>query len=73
MTDRVQGFVVTLDRDMRIDDAQALIDAIKMLRHVMSVKPSIVTADDFFARQRIAIELQNKVLQVFLDEAHEQR
>jgi hypothetical protein len=43
MTDRHAGYLVTLDEDIREDDAQDLITAIEMLRGVLNVTP--VTSD----------------------------
>ena len=34
MTTHIKGFLVTLEQDLRKDDAQHIIDAIKMIRHV---------------------------------------
>ena len=39
MTDRHCGYVVTLAQDIREDDAQRIIDAIGMIRGVVSVEP----------------------------------
>jgi hypothetical protein len=39
MTDRVAGFVVTLGSDLREDDAQVVVNAVKALRGVVSVNP----------------------------------
>lgn len=43
MTDRYSGFAVVLERDIREDDAQAIIDAIKMIRGVAAVEPAIAS------------------------------
>ena len=43
MTDRYRGFVVTLDKDVRSDDAQPTLEALRMIRGVVSVVP--VTSD----------------------------
>jgi len=61
MTDRVKGFVVTLSEDMREDDAQAIADAIRMVRGVLDVSPSIVDHEDHMNRERIRRELQEKL------------
>lgn len=39
MTTRHAGYVVTLEKDIREDDAQCIFDAIHMIRGVLSVKP----------------------------------
>ena len=45
MTDRIKGFYVALDKDLRVDDAQPLIDAVKQMKHVMDVEVSISDVD----------------------------
>lgn len=61
MTDRVKGFTVTLGDDMREDDFEALLIALKMLKGVVHVEPTIVTAEDYFAYQRVRSEFRNKL------------
>jgi hypothetical protein len=39
VTDHVGGFVVVLEKDIREDDAEATVEAIKQLRGVLTVKP----------------------------------
>jgi hypothetical protein len=41
MTDRVTAFLVVLDRDIRDDDAQPTLDAIKQIRFVATVEPVV--------------------------------
>lgn len=41
MTDRTNALLVVLEKDIRIDDAQVLVDAIKMLRGVLDVECNI--------------------------------
>jgi len=41
MTTRYSGLQVTLKQNMRDDDAEELIAAIRMLRHVVDVRPII--------------------------------
>lgn len=43
MTDRHAGYVITLEQDVREDDAGDIIAALMMLKGVISVQP--VTAD----------------------------
>jgi hypothetical protein len=57
MTDRVQGFTVVLDRDVRDDDVEELRKAIACLRYVVSVENRVVVPDDHWARQRMRYEL----------------
>jgi tripartite-type tricarboxylate transporter receptor subunit TctC len=60
MTDRIKGFVVTLDKDIRIDDVQEIMNAIKMVKGVIDVSPSVANTDDHMNRERIAHEFRSK-------------
>jgi hypothetical protein len=60
MTDRIKGFVVTLDKDIRIDDVQPIMDAIKMIKGVIDVSPSVADSDDHMNRERVAHEFRSK-------------
>lgn len=64
MTDRIKGLVVTLDHDIREDDCQPLIDAIRQLRGVLSVSASVAHGGDHMARERVRHELREKLLEV---------
>lgn len=44
MTDRVNALVVVLDKDIRTDDVESLIEAIKHFRGVLSVFNNIADA-----------------------------
>lgn len=39
MTERHSGYVVALDHDIRDDDAEAVINAIRMIKGVLSIEP----------------------------------
>lgn len=68
MTDRVKGFNVTLESDVRIDDIETIMNAIKMIKGVVDVEPNIVTTDDLFNRVRIKNEYRNKLYKFINDE-----
>lgn len=62
MTDRVKGFLVILDKDMREDDAEAVLTALRMTKHVLSVKEvKSEHYDDMVAEERIRRDLTNKL------------
>jgi len=67
MTDRVKGFTVTLEEDIRIDDFETILNAVKMIKGVASVEPSIVTPDDHINRERMKMEVYQKLQKVILD------
>lgn len=60
MTDRVKGFTVTLDRDIRTDDVEVIAQAISMIKGVIHVEPSITTMEDHINRERIKSEFRDK-------------
>lgn len=63
MTDRIKGFVVVLDQDIREDDVQPLIDAIGLLRHVTAVKPLVAGIEDSMIRMRTTREISERLLE----------
>lgn len=64
MTDRYNALVVTLEKDTRDDDAEFLINAIKMLKGVLSVKGNISDFEQHTAEERVRAELGQKLLDV---------
>lgn len=61
MTDRVKGFHVVLEQDMRVDDVDDLRQCILMLRGVLNVTPSVAEHDDWMNRERIKREILEKI------------
>jgi hypothetical protein len=64
MTDRYNYLTVALAKDMRSDDAEALINAIMMLRGVLKVEPNVADSDDWTAEMRVRQELGAKLLEI---------
>ena len=52
MTDRISSFTVTLDHDMRVDDVEFVINAIKAIKHVRSVVPKVANIEQYLAQER---------------------
>ena len=61
MTDKVKGFTVTLEKDISIDDVEVILNAVKMIKGIAHVEPSISTPNDHFARQRVKMEIREKM------------
>ena len=57
MTDRVGGFLVVLGEDVREDDAEATLVALRTIRGVVKVEPVVTGVHEAIARSRLAIEL----------------
>lgn len=54
MSDRVQTLTVTLDKEYRTDDIQPILDAIRCMKTVKSVKHGkILDPDNYVARQTV--------------------
>jgi hypothetical protein len=60
MTDRVKGLTVTFGKDIRIDDIDNIVNAIKMIKGVIDVTPEIVDTNDHMARMVIKNEVRQK-------------
>lgn len=67
MTDSLNGVTVVFERDIREDDAEAILTAIRMIKGVASVEPHVSTVGDHFARTQAAHEFKMK-LYAFIDE-----
>jgi hypothetical protein len=64
MTDRLCGFIVTLDRDIREDDAESTIAAIRHIKGVLSVMPYVQDFGLTVATERVRREIWAKLLEV---------
>lgn len=64
MTDRLKGVIVTFERDIREDDAEAVLNAIRMIKGVLSVKPLVADVDFHIAEERVRQELTKKLWDV---------
>lgn len=67
MTDRVKGFTVTLAEDVRIDDIEATMDAIRMIKGVVDVQPCVADSNDHINRMQILSRVRTKFIK-FLNE-----
>lgn len=61
MSDRINGFYVALDRDMRDDDFEYIKNAVLMIKGVYRIKENVDNIDDFIMRSRIHDEIQDDV------------
>jgi hypothetical protein len=64
MTDRIHSLTIVLERDIRMDDAQATIAAIEQIKGVLSVTPNVASIEDHIAFQRVRRELTEKIMEV---------
>lgn len=61
MTDRVNALTVVLDRDIRVDDVEAIANAIRQLRHVADVVQNVASMSDHIAETRAKMDLEKKL------------
>ena len=64
MSDRFNALTVTLEKDMREDDAKAIMDAIRCLRGVMAVSGHVADLNSHAAFFRVRNEMLQKVLEI---------
>ena len=60
MTDRIHSLVVVLEEDVRDDEIQPLISAIKHMRNVLSVEGNISDYTAYMAQERARSILRDK-------------
>jgi hypothetical protein len=64
MTDRVKTLTVHLTHDIRTDDMEPVVEAIKQLRFVEKVEVNVLGAEDSFAVTRAKRELSAAIWKV---------
>lgn len=65
MTDRFNALIVVLEKDMRDDDAEHLINAIKMLKGVLSVEGNVADSiGEYATEMRVHREYRDKLLEI---------
>jgi hypothetical protein len=62
MTDRIKGLTVVLESNIRDDDAQPIIDAIKQIRGVVSVATLVQNIDHLMAKEQVKAEIKKNYL-----------
>jgi len=71
MTDRLKGILVTLDVDVREDDAEPILNAIRQIRHVADVRPVLADIQDHIVGMRVRMDLEKKLFEVLRPELSE--
>lgn len=71
MTDRINGFYVTLEKNIREDDVRPLMDAMKHMKGVMTVEPQVSDWAEHIAYERVRRELGSELLDVLYPERKE--
>jgi hypothetical protein len=52
MTDRIKGVLITFEKDIRDDDAEPIIQTLKMIKGVLTVKPYVTHMEDYMLYQK---------------------
>lgn len=68
MTDRHIAYTVTLEEPVRSDDAQRIIDAIKMVKGVAEVIPVVADAQAYWSRSSARRDILEKVWKLIKEE-----
>lgn len=61
MTARIRSLTIALDEDIRTDDVECLVNAIKMMRNVLSVTTNEVNPNDWATERRVKLETAQKL------------
>lgn len=64
MSDRAHSIQVVLQEDMRVDDLEQTMAAIRQLVGVINVSPIIADVESLMAESRVRNEVQMRLLQV---------
>lgn len=64
MTDRLNTLTVVLEQPIRDDDAEVIINAIKMVKGVLSVKGNVADHTEYMAEERARQDLGQKLWEV---------
>ena len=61
MSDRLNSLTVVLEKEMKTEDAELIINAIKMIRGVANIIPGKATSEGQIAREMARLDLIEKV------------
>lgn len=61
MSDRIKGIIVTLENDIREDDAKEIINAVLMIKGVLNVTTSVRDHNDIMNRERVRSEYRERL------------
>lgn len=67
MTDRIHALTVVLDKDIRSDDVEVVIQAIQMIRHVARVRTHVADLETYAARARVREDLRERMFKFWKD------
>lgn len=73
MTDRYYSLTVVLEKDYRDDDAESILNAIKMIKGVLDVKGNISDPSTWMAEERARRDLGKRLLDIVFPKVDHER
>lgn len=71
MSDKIKGLTIVLEPNIRDDDAEVIINAIKMIRGVAGVEAHVADLDHYMAvaqvRTQIGMDLLDSIREIVFD------
>lgn len=64
MTDRIHSITIVLEEDTRVDDAESLLNAVKMMKGVVSAEGNVADCVSYVAETRVRSEIGRKLFKV---------
>lgn len=64
MTDRIKGYLVTLEADIREDDSETILNALKMIKGVHNVRPYVKNMEDYMSEYKGRLDELNDMLKI---------
>ena len=68
MSDRIKGLIVMFDKDYKIEDAESIARAIRMIYGVAKADFLVANIDDYLARNKVRLELKEKLWDVLKED-----
>lgn len=62
MTDRYKGFLITLEKEIRSDESEHIINALKMIKGVSQVKPYVNGLEDWMMYEKGVMDTRMELL-----------
>ncbi len=66
MTDRINGILVVLEEDIRSDETEPILNALRCIRGVLRVEPNVADAEAYIAESRARTELVKELHAVLM-------
>jgi hypothetical protein len=63
MTDRIKGVLITFEKDICDDDAKPIIEALEMIKGVLTVKPYVTGMEDYMLYQKGHMDARKQIFE----------